>query len=234
MTQYCHILLIEDDDWLRQGLEQFLQIQNFQVSAVASLCEARAVLSSLLNKNTASIIVSDVSLPDGQAFALFDELHAQEHVGKIFISASVSEQDRIAGLQAGADDYLCKPVYPEELFLRIKALLRRMQLQREEKSEIRFLHYQLDPESRILSFEQQQVQLSNAEHQLLIQLVARQGKIVSRDNLFSSLDNSEIYKQGRALDILVCRLRRKMQGERGGKDPIITYRGKGYLLLQSV
>ena len=94
------------------------------------------------------------------------------------------------------------------------------------------VHYQLNPESRILSYENKQVQLSSAEHQLLLQLIARQGKIVSRDMLFASLDNTQIYQQGRALDILVSRLRRKMLGGANQVDPIITYRGKGYMLLQ--
>ncbi len=231
MSEYCHILLIEDDQWLREGLTQFLVSKGFRVSAVGTLQSARLLMINQQPSDQIHMIVSDVSLPDGLALDFVNELYAQEHIGKLFISASVSEQDRVAGLKVGADDYLCKPIYPEELFLRIKSVLRRLNISCDDKANIKFLHYQLDPESRILSFEHQQVQLSNAEHQLLIQLIARQGKIVSREHLFSTLDNAEIYQLGRALDILVSRLRKKMQGGNSGENPIITYRGKGYMLL---
>lgn len=232
MTEHCHILLIEDDQWLREGLKLFLVSKHFKVTAVDTLAEARTVLSQNTDHYPVRLIVSDISLPDGTALSLFDELYAEKHIGKIFISAHTSEQERIKGLQTGADDYLCKPVSPEELLLRIKAVLRRLHLDCEDITEISFLHYQLNPESRILSYENKQVQLSSAEHQLLLQLVARQGKIVSREMLFASLDNTQIYQQGRALDILVSRLRRKMLGGANQVDPIITYRGKGYMLLQ--
>jgi two-component system torCAD operon response regulator TorR len=231
MIEYCHILLIEDDQWLRDGLELFLVSKHYKVTAVDTLAAARAVLNQTTDHYPVRLIVSDISLPDGTALSLFDELYAEKQIGKIFISAHTSEQERIKGLQSGADDYLCKPISPEELLLRIKAVLRRLHLDCEEITDIHFLHYQLNPESRMLSYENKQVQLSSAEHQLLLQLIARQGKIVSRDILFSSLDNAQIYQQGRALDILVSRLRRKMLGATK-LDPIITYRGKGYMLLQ--
>ncbi len=231
MIEHCHILLIEDDQWLRDGLELFLVSKHYKVTAVDTLAAARAVLNQTTDHYPVRLIVSDISLPDGTALSLFDELYAEKQIGKIFISAHTSEQERIKGLQSGADDYLCKPISPEELLLRIKAVLRRLHLDFEEITDINFLHYQLNPESRMLSYENKQVQLSSAEHQLLLQLVARQGKIVSRDILFSNLDNAQIYQQGRALDILVSRLRRKMLGATK-LDPIITYRGKGYMLLQ--
>lgn len=232
MIEYCHILLIEDDQWLRDGLELFLVSKRYKVTAVDTLAAARAVLNQTTDHYPVRMIVSDISLPDGTALSLFDELYAEKQIGKIFISAHISEQERIKGLQSGADDYLCKPISPEELLLRIKAVLRRLHVDCEDITEICFLHYQLNPESRILSYENIQVQLSNTEHQLLLQLIARQGKIISRDMLFTHLDNTQIYQQGRALDILVSRLRRKMLKGVNQTDPIITYRGKGYMLLQ--
>lgn len=229
MIEYCHILLIEDDQWLRDGLELFLVSKRYKVTAVDTLAAARAVLNQTTDHYPVRMIVSDISLPDGTALSLFDELYAEKQIGKIFISANISEQERIKGLQSGADDYLCKPISPEELLLRIKAVLRRLHVDCEDITEICFLHYQLNPESLILSYENIQVQLSNTEHQLLLQLIARQGKIISRDMLFTYLDNTQIYQQGRALDILVSRLRRKMLKGVNQTDPIITYRGKGLL-----
>lgn len=231
MTEHCHILLIEDDQWLKEGLTLFLVSKHFKVTAVDTLTEAKAVLAQNTDHDPVRLIVSDISLPDGKALDLFGELYTEKRIGKIFISAHISEQERIQGLQTGADDYLCKPISPEELLLRIKAVLRRLHIDCGDNTEINFLRYQLNPESRILSYDNKQVQLSSAEHQLLLQLLARQGKIVSRDMLFASLDNTQIYQQGRALDILVSRLRRKMLGA-NQIDPIVTYRGKGYMLLQ--
>lgn len=234
MSSYYHILLIEDDQWLLNGLSHFLQSKNFHLSEATTLAEAKAIIEQAAVSFPVQLIIADVSLPDGKALSLFDELYNEHRIGKIFISASTSETDRIKGLKTGADDYLCKPVNPEELLLRVKAVLRRLNINCEETSEIRFLHYRLNPESRLLTFEDKQVRLSKTEHQLLIQLVAQQGKIVSRELLSERLDNKEMYQQGRALDILISRLRKKMLSHPAQENPIVTYREQGYMLLDQV
>lgn len=237
-----HLLLIEDDLWLRDSLEAFLIQNKFQVSVADTLKSARDLLKLNEFSNPIHIVVSDVSLPDGLALDLFNDLQNQLHIGKILISASISEQDRIKGLTTGADDYLCKPISPEELLLRIKAVLRRFPAIEDKNDGITFLNYKLNLESRLLSYQTKRiesgcaeylytkVELGSAEFQLLLQLIARQGKIVTREALFAHLDNAETYKQGRGLDILVSRLRKKMLRNPTQENPIITFRGKGYML----
>ncbi|WP_110458330.1 response regulator transcription factor [Shewanella algidipiscicola] len=225
------ILLVEDDNWLREGLSHFLQQSGFTVMAVANLCSARNVI--IQNEPTSiDIILCDVGLPDGSGLNLFEELHQNNNPsGKIFISANSSEQARIQGLKTGADDYICKPINPDELLLRIQALLRRMQPRKEPSSELLFLNYRLNLESRELKQDQYSCQLSTNEHQLLLQFIAQQGKIVSRYKLTQALDIDTCDKEGRALDILVSRLRKKMQLTIKNPSPIVTYRGRGYMLL---
>lgn len=231
MTETCHILLIEDDPWLQESLASLFRHADFIVTTAGDLHTARR----LLNQHDTTpfrIIIADVSLPDGNCLPLFNELSlSQQQIGKILMSANITEYARIEGLQHGADDYICKPVNPDELLLRVKALLRRLRYYDERPSELKFLHYILHLESRMLSCGQQSCQLSESEHQLLLQLIARQGHIVSREKLSRLLTLPGHYAEGRAMDILVSRLRKKLLLQPELSNPIITYRGKGYMLV---
>lgn len=232
MTPDYHILLIEDDNWLREGLSSFLQQAGFTVLAAADLCSARRLLKQSV-AGQIDIVVCDVGLPDGSGLNLVEELRHFD-AGKILISASSSEQARIVGLKTGADDYICKPVNPDELLLRIQALLRRLRPPAEPSSNLAFLDYQLNLESRQLQQGRHSCYLSTNEHQLLLMLIAHQGKIVPRNALAHTLELTTHPAEGRALDILVSRLRNKMQFTANTPSAVVTYRGKGYMLLDRV
>lgn len=222
------LLLVEDDDWLLQGLNYQLRDAGFDVATATTLTEAKAQLA----KRQFDIVVTDIGLPDGSGLELF-RTSQQNNFGKIFISASTSEQARIEGFNSGADDYVCKPIHPEELILRIKALLRRLLPKDDEShSTLGFLSYQLHPENRLLSCGNLSCELSINEHRLLLLLIGHQGKIVNRTTLARAVDAKEHYSEGRALDILMSRLRRKLRFKDAYPDPIVTYRGKGYLLIE--
>ncbi|CAM3919198.1 response regulator transcription factor [Rheinheimera salexigens] len=223
------ILIVEDDNWLCDGLVNFLQQSNFKVLAANDLLSARAIVKQAA-VTALDIVVCDIGLPDGSGLSLLDELRHSD-TGTILISASNSEQARIDGLQAGADDYICKPINPDELLLRIKALLRRIRPQVEPSSDLCFLNYRLNLESRQLHQHQHRCVLSINEHQLLLILIAHKGKTVTRETIANSLDINSHYTQGRALDILVSRLRNKMQFNENSPSAIITHRGKGYMLI---
>lgn len=223
------ILVVEDDNWLREGLSHFLQQANFNVLTAADLFSARRLMQQHTN-NPIDVVVCDIGLPDGSGLSLLEELQYSD-TGAILISANSSEEARITGLKAGADDYVCKPINPDELLLRIKALLRRLQPAAEPSSNLAFLNYQLNLESRKLYQGLNSCCLSINEHQLLILLIAQQGKVVSRQNIVKTLELNSSYIKGRALDILVSRLRNKMQFNEENSSPIVTYRGRGYMLI---
>ncbi|RUO72049.1 DNA-binding response regulator [Pseudidiomarina sediminum] len=222
------LLLVEDDDWLLQGLTFQLRDAGFAVVAVTTLTEAKAQLA----QRQFDIIITDIGLPDGSGLELFQSSQ-QDTFGKIFISSSTSEEARVEGFNSGADDYVCKPIHPEELVLRIKALLRRLSPNNDEShSTLGFLGYQLHPENRLLSCGELSCELSINEHRLLLLLIGHQGKVVNRTTLARAVDAKEHYSEGRALDILMSRLRRKLRFNDACADPIVTYRGKGYLLIE--
>lgn len=223
------ILVVEDDNWLREGLSHFLQQANFNVLTAADLFSARALVQQHTS-NPIDVVVCDIGLPDGSGLSLLEELQYSD-TGTILISASNSEEARITGLKAGADDYICKPINPDELLLRIQAPLRRIRPHTEPSSNLSFLSYQLNLESRQLQQGQNSCCLSINEHQLLLLLIAQQGKVVSRDRIAKTLELSTDYIEGRALDILVSRLRNKMQFIEETSSPIVTYRGRGYMLI---
>lgn len=231
MTDICHILLIEDDTWLREGLAAFFRNKQFMVTTAADLHTAKSMLHHS-HALPIRVIIADVTLPDGNSLPLFQELNlSQQQLGKILISANITDTARIEGLKHGADDYICKPVNPDELLLRVSALLRRLRYYDERPSELKFLNYTLHLESRQLSYRQHNCQLSESEHQLLLQLIARQGRVVGREELSRLLTIPGHYAEGRALDILVSRLRKKLLLAPELPDPIITYRSKGYMLI---
>ncbi len=228
MTEHVRVLLVEDDEWLGLALSAFLQQQGFQVSLAHSMATAKAMLP----QPDLRLLIADVQLPDGSGIELCRQL-SQPHIGKILISSNASEQSRVQGLGAGADDYICKPVFPQELLLRIRGLLRRLPAHSVTVPDLRFLQFRLNLENRQLCYQQQALQLSENEQQLLIKLIAHQGKIISRTELALALGETDAYLAGRALDIAISRLRKKLVQLSGQpQELLVTYRNQGYLLVQ--
>lgn len=228
MTEQIRVLLVEDDEWLGLALSAFLQQQGFQVSLAHSLAAAM----SMLSQPDLRLLIADVQLPDGCGIELCRQL-CKPHIGKILISSNASEQSRVQGLGAGADDYICKPVFPQELLLRIQGLLRRLPPHAVTVPDLRFLQFRLNLENRQLCYQQHALQLSENEQQLLIKLIAHQGKIISRTELALALGETDTYLAGRALDIAISRLRKKLVQLSGqAEELLVTYRNQGYLLVQ--
>lgn len=221
------ILLLEDDLMLQQSLARFLQQQGFSVRCATNLADARRSL----RQYPPQLLISDVSLPDGESIGLLREVRGE--VGTILISVHDAEQDRIRGLSAGADDYVCKPVNFDELLLRITALLRRLPLP-EPEDGIHFLGFTLDVETRELSKKGEQVFLGEQELNLLLRLLASQGQLVTREQLLHCLygpQSDDAWKRRRAMDVLISRLRRKLTIDGVHSNRIVAYRGQGYMLV---
>lgn len=232
-NKHYHITIVEDDGLLRATLVNFFKKQGFVVSDFAC---AEGVNEFIRNGDT-DVVLCDIVLPDKSGLELMAELSDLTNLGKIFISGKTETEDRISGLSLGVDDYICKPFNETELLLRTKALINRLESQsasnKELSSEVQVLEFTLNVETRTLSYKGQSSQLGPNEFELLNILLSNQGKICSRDKICSQLSDGERYLNGRGLDILITRVRKKMTTLKADTNGIVTYRAKGYMLPQN-
>lgn len=182
------------------------------------------------------IIVTDIVMPDQNGYELVQSLKNKPNLGKIFISANGTVDDKIKGLSLGADDYIVKPIDSTELLLRTKSLLSRIKpLSGDDvHTSITFLNFHLNPESRILRCQNEVLELGHAEHQLLLLMIGQQGNICSKQQMINAVYRSPETVSSRTIDKLVSRLRKKLSSVGGNAEYIITQRGKGCLLVSQI
>ncbi|MXO66649.1 response regulator [Altericroceibacterium endophyticum] len=228
------IVLVEDDPQLRVLTARALQEHGYRVRSVATGAEMWVALDN----QPADLIVLDIMLPGTNGIDLLRQLRKESEVPVIFVSARGSEQDRILGLELGADDYLGKPFGSRELLARIGAVLRRGasdgEGERKRATEVRFNGWSLSFARRELrSPTGALVDLTSAEFDLLTTFVQESQRVIGRERLIelsrSRLGNSS----DRSVDVLVSRLRRKLS-EAGREAPIVTVRGVGYMFNAEV
>ena len=223
-----HVLVIDDDARLRELLRRYLTGNGFVVTAAADAAEARASLKSF----SFDVMVLDRMMPGEDGLALARALRRDNPLPILMLTAMSETDDRIAGLEAGVDDYLTKPFEPRELLLRLNAILRRAALAPPEPpavvpAEIRFGGAVFRPERRELVRDGQPVRLTEAEAVLLTILAARGGEVVEREEL-ARLTGT--VGGGRAVDVQVTRLRRKIEDDPRAPRYLVTARGRGYAL----
>lgn len=229
MSEGAHLLVVDDDQRLRELLRRFLSERGFRVTTAGDAAEAESKLASI----TFDLLVLDVMLPGLTGIELTRKLRASNHVPILLLTARGDPQDRIAGLASGADDYLAKPFEADELLLRIRAILRRAPPPVEAPSEIRFGPYRFDFGREELMQRggegagEQPVRLTAAEASLLKVLAARVGSAVSREDL---LRESRLSGNERTVDVQVTRLRRKIEADPRLPRYVQTVRGSGYVL----
>lgn len=230
-NQSIHITIVEDDDLLREALVNLFQKQGYVVSYFSS---ATGVVDFIKSGDT-DVVICDIVLPDLSGLDIIKQLHDKPQVGKIIISGKTEVDDRISGLSLGVDDYICKPLDNTEILLRVQALLNRLSTQpddnvKDDSSILNFYDLSLNLENRNLSFGDQVINLGISEFKLLSYLLSQQGKICSREKIIEALDNATSYETGRALDILISRVRKKISTLSQRDSNIVTYRGQGYML----
>lgn len=227
----AHILIVDDDERIRALLGRFLRKNAFMVTMARDAAQARRLLSGL----EFDLIVLDVMMPGEDGFALTRALRQKIQTPILLLTARGDIEDRITGLESGADDYLPKPFEPRELLLRIEAILRRIPVA--ETAQPKFLslgQLRYDTEKGELWQGDSIMRLTGTEQALLRKLAASLGEPVSRAELIEDLgrggsedgDNSE-----RAIDVQITRLRRKIEAD--PKEPrfLQTVRGTGYMLM---
>ncbi len=218
-----HILVVDDDDRLRALLEKFLSEQGFMVTAVASAAEARRKLQWFIF----DVMVLDVMMPDETGLQLLASLDAGNRAPALMLSAMGEAEDRIRGLETGADDYLPKPFEPKELTLRIRTILRRQAALKEASRVVSFGDFAFDLTASQLTRSGESVYLTSNESAMLKLLAARAGSPVSREELAQSIPG---VASERSVDVQITRLRKKIEESDGKPLYLQTVRGAGYVL----
>ena len=218
----AHILVVDDDDRIRTLLKRFLQERGYRVSTAPNADQALSTLNSL----AFDLLVLDVMMPGMDGFELTEAIRKRGDTPILLLTARGEAEDRIKGLSLGADDYLAKPFEPEELVLRINAILRRARPTSAAIRQVVFGDWQFDVERESLTQAGQPVRLTGGEAALLAALAASAGQTVSRLFLSERTGGGE-----RAVDVQVTRLRRKIEAD--PKEPLHlqTVRGEGYRLV---
>jgi two-component system OmpR family response regulator len=230
----AHILVIEDDHEIRALVRNHLNRAGWKVSLARDGREADSILAA----SKIDVVLLDLMLPGEDGLSICRRLRAISTVPIMIVSAKGDDVDRVIGLEVGADDYMSKPFNPRELEARIKAMLRRsqmvMQQQVVQADKLFFDDWCLDIRARQLLWQGDvQVHLTPAEFDLLRVFVERPGLVLSRDQLLELTPGRNMNATGRSVDILVSRLRRKLEnGDR--KKLIHTVRTGGYEFLADV
>ncbi|MFB3102856.1 MAG: response regulator [Alphaproteobacteria bacterium] len=222
MDDTPHILVVDDDTRLRELLRKFLTENGFRVTTSADAAEARQLLTSL----EFDLVVLDVMMPGESGFELTSGLREFSVVPILLLTAMGEPEDRIDGLERGADDYLTKPFEPRELLARIRSILRRA-APRTDRAEIVLGDHLYDPVRQQLLGPDGLVRLTGAEARLLQVLAANPGHPISREALQRQ---SRLGGTIRAVDVQVTRLRRKIEPNPKIPRYLQTIRGQGYVL----
>lgn len=236
MSDGYRVLIIDDDERLRNLISYYLFQQGFQVEATASGEDAFQFIYS----DAVDIIILDINLPGADGLSICNKLRrAGFETPIIMLTARGEDSDRIHGLEIGADDYLKKPFNPRELVARIRAILRRTDLAGKSLSQagIRsygFSGYLLDLRKQALFKDGGLIHLSSGEFVLLQLLVLEVGKVLSRDQLVARMTSREYQPDQRAIDMLVSRLRKKIDSADAEISLIRTIRGVGYIFVADV
>ncbi len=223
-----HVLVVDDDRRIRDLLTRYLNEHGFVIFSAESAAEAEDVLERF----QCDAMVLDVMMPEESGVEFLARYRGRGHDVPVLLLTALGEaEDRIVGLEAGADDYLVKPFEPRELVLRLNAILRRVVQPVAEALCVQFGPWVFDPDHEELRGVDEVVKLTSAEAALMRALAAKSGEVLSRDDLARAcgLDAGE-----RTIDVQVTRLRRKIEEDTKNPRYLQTLRGKGYRLRAEV
>ena len=218
------ILLIDDDQRLRELLKDYLNEKNFQVFTSEDYDEAKEILGFFIF----DLIILDRMMPSGDGIDLIRDIKKISKTPIIMLTAMGENADKINGLKIGTDDYLSKPFEPEELFLRINNLLKLYENINQAELLFSFGSYIFNTKTNSLKLNDKEIYLTEGENNLLLKLINNRNNTLSREELAEKeFDESELRK----VDVGITRLRQKI--EKMPKQPqyIKTIRGKGYMLI---
>ncbi|MCY4658173.1 MAG: response regulator [Gammaproteobacteria bacterium] len=231
-TPKNHILVVEDDPDMRELVAELLQRNDFEVTTVGTAFEMDRVLS----RHLFDLMILDLLLPGEDGLSVAKRLKEKIKMPIIMLSALDAVSDRVKGLDLGADDYIGKPFNPHELIARIRAVLRRVNVVKQESpvSLITFGDFELDLQTNELTKNGKRILLTSSEINLLKLFVDAPYQIVDRDYIQTKLDGFRRDTKFRAVDIRVLRLRNKIEAQPRTPQFIKTIWGKGYMFCPNV
>jgi len=231
----CQILIVDDEPAIQSMVKRYFEKRGSTVHCAGSGDE----MHQILQQHSIQLVFLDVHLPGKNGFELLHEIKQQYAAGIIMLTSRNDLDDRIAGLEGGADDYVPKPFEVSELLARSNAILRRLKESEElpspETSQYHFAGYRLDCKVRELhNANQQLINLSPAEFDLLKVFVTHPETVLSRDYLMQQTRGRDAGPYDRAIDVRVGQLRKKLPIESTEESLFKTIRGGGYMLTESV
>ena len=218
------ILLVDDDERLRDLLKDYLSKKDFKVYTSQDVIEAKEILNFFIF----DLIILDRMMPSGDGIDLIEDIKKISKTPIIMLTAMGENNEKIKGLKIGTDDYLSKPFEPEELYLRIKNLLKLYENINQAELLINFGNFIYDTKANSLKFNNEDVYLTEGENSLLLKLINNRNDTLSREELAEKeFDESELRK----VDVGITRLRQKIEKVPKQPQHIKTIRGKGYMLI---
>ena len=220
------ILTVEDDERIRTALRLALEDEGWEVDEVSSGEEALVAFQRV----PADVVLVDIMLPGLDGFEICRAIRRASDVPIVMITARSDTHDVVAGLEAGADDYLTKPFAPKELSARIRALLRRARSFEPGVSSIVLDDLEIIPDEGVVRVAGEDVHLTKTEFRLLVELGSNPGRILSREALLDRVWGQGYFGDGRLVDVHVRRLRTKIEHDPAEPRHVVTVRGLGYKL----
>jgi len=226
----CHIIVVEDEPITRLKLAGYFEQAGYRVSEASTADE----MEDILKHNDADLLLLDINLPGKDGLTITREQRGRsDDIGIIFVTGRTDEVDRIVGLEIGADDYVTKPFNQRELLARVKNLLRRTMAMRGvccDETRITFADWVFDiPRRRLVSPEGERIELTRAEYELLAAFVRHPGQVMTRDRLLDCVTHRAWDPNDRTIDVLVRRLRKKIEPDPKKPQFICTAHGEGYV-----
>lgn len=225
---FAHLLVVDDDERIRELLQKYLIRNGFSVSTARDADQARRLLGGLMF----DLIILDVMMPGMDGVTFTSELRETLDTPILLLTARNETEDRISGLEAGADDYLAKPFEPKELLLRIGAILRRLPEVTEEQNTPKIIslgNVKYDLARAELWCGEVLVRLTSTEIDLMRLFSSNLGQPLHRTDIVQALNREA--EQDRSIDVQITRLRRKIESDPKQPRYLQTVRGEGYMLV---
>ena len=224
-----HILLVEDEASIAEPFARLLAREGFDATVAGTVAQAL----ELFERREPDLVLLDLNLPDGDGRDVARELRTRSRVPIIMLTARGTETDRVVGLEIGADDYVVKPFSSAEVVARIRAVLRRTAetaaaapAPSEEPVEIQGLR--IEPAARRVYLDGEELDLSRKEYELLVELAANAGRVVTREDLMARVWDENWFGSTKTLDVHIGWLRRKLGDDAAHPRWIETVRGVGF------
>jgi len=220
------ILSVEDDERIRTALKLALEDEGWTVDEASSGEDA----IDLFHRSVPDVVLIDIMLPGIDGFELCRTLRKSSDVPIVMVTARNDTHDVVAGLEAGADDYLTKPFAPKELSARIRALLRRIRPSGTAHARLIFGDLEIIPDEGKVLRAGEELHVTKTEFRLLCELAQNPGRVFSRESLLDKVWGYDYFGDGRLVDVHIRRLRTKVEADPANPRHVVTVRGLGYRL----